>query len=85
MTSTDLIKVMSIGIQFLYFALPIVALGMLGFSSFINWNYKRTQKAVGDEMQRLMEIYVTQGRWDAKDSVISRIAAKTLKSKLIIK
>jgi hypothetical protein len=76
---------MTFGIEVLSIVLPWTALAMLGFSSFINWNYKRVHKSIANEMQRLMEVYVTQGRWDVQNTVISRKAAETLKSKLIIK
>lgn len=69
--------------------LLLAAIFLIGFIAVISHQIKRfrqrLQSEIAQEMQRLMRVYVTEGYWSPQKDLVGRQAAKTLKSRLIIK
>lgn len=66
-------------------AAPALIALLLAGCGYINWQHKKRRQAIAGEMQRLMRVYVTEGRWDPQDTLIGRQAQATLKARVIIK
>lgn len=84
MTSIELISVFDTAARIGMLALSYLIAVLLGGAIFVNYAYKKRQRAVELEMQRLMATYVVENKWDVRKNPTSRLAFDTLKSKLII-